>query len=260
MIRKQLDAVVKANSHGNISATISTSEIDRDREVVLAKGMKIDRFMENRVILWAHDHKRLPIGRATALGLYDDRWVAHIEPSPTDLGTKVFELIEKDFLSAVSIGFDPGDDYGPPTRAEIKARPELARAGTVFRDAELLEFSIVNVGSNANALIHRQKGSRMDRFIKLPESAAQEMVSAGTATWALSEELPKADNEEKTLQFIQTETLPDEIALWMKACLADPDGWDTSDADPTDQRVKQIIKDEIRHRAGRMVEVTSHSH
>ena len=42
---------------------------------------------------------------------------------------------------------------GPPNEKELRARPEWAGASRIFRKSELVEFSVVNVPANPDALV-----------------------------------------------------------------------------------------------------------
>ena len=47
-----------------ITAVISTDIVDREREVLLPNGAEFEHFLKNPVVLWAHDYKQPPVGRA----------------------------------------------------------------------------------------------------------------------------------------------------------------------------------------------------
>lgn len=138
-------------------ATITTETVDRDGDVVLAKGLDFESFNKNPVVLLGHPMGMsgpgdLPIGRAKWVKAKGRKVIAEVVPAPTELGNEVFELIRGGFLSAVSIGFR-AIDVGPPTTKELKSHPEWAEAKRIFRKSELVEFSVVNVPANPDALI-----------------------------------------------------------------------------------------------------------
>ena len=47
-----------------IDFVFSDETIDRDREIIRVNGWDIKNFKKNPIILWAHNHGGLPIGRA----------------------------------------------------------------------------------------------------------------------------------------------------------------------------------------------------
>lgn len=135
-------------------ATITTSAIDRDNEVVLPKGGNYEDFLKNPVILFGHNYNAMPVARALWVKAQGGRIVAKGVPAPTQIGSEVYELIKGGFLNAVSIGFKPIDDeFGPPTTKELEKHPDWSGVKTVYRKWKLLEFSVVPVPSNPDALI-----------------------------------------------------------------------------------------------------------
>lgn len=155
---KDFTGELKADHDESVfQATITTETVDRDGDVVLAKGLDFEAFLKNPVVLLGHPFAiesafDLPVGKANWIKAKGRKVIAEVTPAPTEMGKEIFELIKGGFLNAVSIGFDPIDD-GPPTEKELRARPEWAGARRIFRKAELVEFSIVNVPANPDALI-----------------------------------------------------------------------------------------------------------
>ncbi|MHC4745028.1 MAG: hypothetical protein ACYS8Z_24185, partial [Planctomycetota bacterium] len=66
LIHKQFiseDTKVDAEER-TVTAVISTGAIDRDGEVLLPKGVVLEAYLKNPVVLWAHDYWDKPIGKA----------------------------------------------------------------------------------------------------------------------------------------------------------------------------------------------------
>lgn len=140
----------------------SGSNPDRDGDVLLAKGWKLDNYKNNPVFLWAHQGREPPVGKTidifntdnelvqdvqfAAKGSDYDEWPTHI-PSPDTL----LKLYKNGFLNAVSVGFMPikwANVEDENTRNQLG----LGRWGVLFEEQELLELSSVTVPSNPNAL------------------------------------------------------------------------------------------------------------
>ncbi len=142
---------VKSDDENTAIAAISTDIIDRDKEVMLPKGMNADNWVKAPRVLWSHDYYREPIGKGYWIkkrgGIIKAKW----EWAPTPDAQQKRMLWEKDFLNTVSVGFIPSKNH-VPTPEEIKTRPELAEARSIIDEWELLEFSIVNVPANPDAL------------------------------------------------------------------------------------------------------------
>jgi len=52
---------VKANEYDIV---ISTDAVDRDGDIIEVDGWEIDNYLANPVVLWAHDYRGVPVGRA----------------------------------------------------------------------------------------------------------------------------------------------------------------------------------------------------
>jgi len=146
VLRKGYAAEVKADDIANrrVSFTISTAAPDRDRDTLAVDGWQIDSYLKNPVVLWAHDYSSLPIGRAVSVtpkgkALRAVAEFATAEMNP--LAESVYQMLRAGFLNATSVGFRP-----------LKHAYDEERGGFDFMEQELLEFSVVPVPANAQAL------------------------------------------------------------------------------------------------------------
>ncbi len=71
IVYKTLDCEVKKLNELTFEFTASNEEIDRDGEIIEAKGWDLKNFKKNPVIIYAHDYRTLPIGKATHIGIKD---------------------------------------------------------------------------------------------------------------------------------------------------------------------------------------------
>lgn len=164
-----IDSVDKADR--SIVARINCASLDRFNSVIDPRGGVLDAYRRNPIVLWEHgkDPRRFtdPIGRNV--------WIKHGGgKTPTDLLGKT-RFLDDDFsqqryewyrdgvLNAFSVRAMPLE-WGPPTREELAARPELAnsrpnetRGGfdgpIIHRRWELAEYSGTAVPGNANCLV-----------------------------------------------------------------------------------------------------------
>lgn len=121
---------------------VSTDAVDRDNDVVDQKGWQLESYKRNPVVLWAHDYSALPVGKATEIAVSGGRLVATAQFAEHPFAETVFQLVKGGFLRATSVGFAP---------KAYKINDE--RDGVDFKEQELLEFSIVPVPANPEALI-----------------------------------------------------------------------------------------------------------
>ncbi len=145
-IYKVLDCEVKKLGERSYEFTASTSTIDRDGEVIEAKGWDLKNFKKNPVIMYAHDYRSLPIGKAPKVWLAGGKLKNTVQFPPEgtyEFADIVERLVDTGYLKTESVGFIPqkwedGDGDKGPRRTYLKQ--------------ELLEISIVPVPSNPDAL------------------------------------------------------------------------------------------------------------
>ena len=146
LIRKVLDCEIKKLGDRSYEFTASTSTQDRDGEVIDAKGWDLKNFKKNPVIMYAHDYRSLPIGKASRVWLMGGKLKNTVDFPPEgtyEFADIVERLVDTGYLKTESVGFIPkkwedGDGDKGPKRTYTKQ--------------ELLEISIVPVPSNPDAL------------------------------------------------------------------------------------------------------------
>jgi HK97 family phage prohead protease len=148
-IIRALDTEVRA-LEGNARSfefTISTASVDRYGDTVAVDGWKLENFRKNPVVLWMHNNSMLPVAAASHIRVEEGKLKARATFEAEGLiafNDHVFRMLTTSMLRATSVGFLPlkyafVDD---PTR----------RFGIDFHEQELLEFSIVTVPANPEAL------------------------------------------------------------------------------------------------------------
>ncbi len=153
MLTKIYDSALQLEEGSRtVVAIISTDAVDRDGEVMLPRGMRKRAFQGNPVVFTNHDYCALPIGKALWVKAEPRRVLAKYQVSDkTAEAQEVWGLLKEGILQAHSIGF-MSHQASAPTREEMAARPDWAAAHLVHRDWELLEFSVVGVPANPEAL------------------------------------------------------------------------------------------------------------
>lgn len=128
--------------------TISTGVVDRERDVIAVEGWKTESFLKaGGPVLWAHDIFSLPIGKAPWVKVDGGALKARVEFAPPEVNPfaeQVRQLVEFGAIKAASVGFRP-----LPGRAAWNEE----RNGIDFLEQELLEFSLVPVPANPDALL-----------------------------------------------------------------------------------------------------------
>ena len=138
--------------------TASTEDRDRDGDVIVAKGWKLNHFKKNPVILWAHRYDQPPVGKAVEVKVEDGSLrmlVRFMEAAINPFAEQVFQMVKAGYLRTMSVGFLPYK-VEPLTDEEKLQRPEISWGKRIF--AELMESSIVPVPANPMALQGRGFG------------------------------------------------------------------------------------------------------
>lgn len=150
-VRKAYTAQVKQNDSDDrtLDFVISTSEVDRDGDVIDPKGLDFSNYKKNPVVLAFHDSSK-PIGKTTKLRVGSDKVTASVKfmgPELSEEADRIFRMSREGFISGASIGFIPKD-------FELS---EDRPGGLDFKSAEILEWSVVSIPSNSSSLAERSR-------------------------------------------------------------------------------------------------------
>lgn len=140
-----------------VTFTISTASVDRDNDTIRLDGWDLGFYRANPLVLMHHDAGAYPVGKTVEIGVADNQLRATVEFMPRDVPDGAGERAESclwqlrnGFLSATSVGFRP---------VESKVATERQKEGEMFwppidfLKSELMEFSVVTVPANPEALI-----------------------------------------------------------------------------------------------------------
>lgn len=132
-----------------ISLYPSTYQWDRTDERFIKGAWLLDNFLSNPVVLWAHDQRIPAIGKALQV-MEDDFGLFSVAKfhDKTEIANNVFDLYVAGFLNAWSVGFSA-------LKYQMSPMPDGTRKGLEFTEAELNEYSAVNVPANPGALTTR---------------------------------------------------------------------------------------------------------
>lgn len=165
VLQRQFSGVVaKAISDEMIAARtipfiISTNAVDRMDDTIDAAGWKLENYVKNPVVLWAHSSRELPIGKNANVRIEgntlraDTRFVGEDETTPQHFAfaNAVFMLLVNGYLNAKSVGFRP-----------LAWRYRDHSWGVDFLEQELLEDSVVPVPANPEALVEARSAHGID--------------------------------------------------------------------------------------------------
>jgi len=158
------------DSNYTITHVISTNQIDRYFTVLIPKGVQVENFLKNPIVLYQHGREgAFPVGKCIELKIEDDRIVATTQFNPNDeKAMKVFQAFKDGYLNGWSVGFIPlereelnkesAKKYNLNIPEEIwEIIDRLKEEGfsiipEIYPRWELLEYSAVSVPANPGAL------------------------------------------------------------------------------------------------------------
>jgi HK97 family phage prohead protease len=156
---------------------LSDGSVDRMNDVINATGWELADYKRNPIVLWAHLSSEPPIGKMTNIFVSGDRLIGDVrfaDAQTYGFADQIFRLVKKGFITAGSVGFVPLDYNFSDDR----------HGGIDFHRQELLEFSVVPVPANSNALVVQAVKSLAMRGAALAEryeAPLSTMSFSGTA-------------------------------------------------------------------------------
>jgi HK97 family phage prohead protease len=134
-------------SSRSVECLASSEAIDSYGEIVCQKSWKLDRFLGNPIVLFGHNSRELPIGKATNVRVTDEGLCCRIEFATAAANPKaehVWQAVKEGILKAVSVGFVPG---------RLVDEKHNGRDVVKLADCELHELSVVPIPANPKALM-----------------------------------------------------------------------------------------------------------
>ncbi len=147
IIRQEFILKSKAIDEKNfiIRGIFSTGEEDRSGEVVDQGGWDLKEFMENPVVLFAHDHYQPAVGKVVELNKTVNGLEGAIQfaAKEYDFAMTLFNLYAGGYMRAFSVGF-----------MNKKYEIDQENDRVILKENTLFEISAVNVPANAMALAY----------------------------------------------------------------------------------------------------------
>lgn len=192
----------------------STDTVDSYGDSV-SQNWDLSRYQRNPVILYAHNSRELPIGRATMYAVQNGQLECTIRFAREEANPKaeqVWKLVQDKMLNAVSVGF-----YPHTIRYEMRNDVEVC----VLDDNELFEISVVPVPANPDALGKmklRAKGA-MENHMKTFEEVKAALESTEKRAEAAEKRAEAAEITQRAVESENT-TLKYELSKTREKLLA----------------------------------------
>ena len=142
-----IDSVIKAEeTEGRtVKFAVSKNSVDRDNDTIKQTGWTLDNFKKNPVVPFGHNYKDLPVAKSLTIDIVKNQLVSVAEFVSKEIypfADTVYQMIKGGFLNATSVGFKA-----------LAYEQNDERGGYDFLKQELLEYSVVPIPSNPDALV-----------------------------------------------------------------------------------------------------------
>lgn len=199
---------VEKESDGIYSFVISTPDVDRYGTVIVPSGIEYMSYMKNPVVLLNHKTEYLPIGKCLGFFLNGENLEATIQLDLQDeKACKIDSKINRGFMSAVSVGIMP---------IESEEQTINGEKVTVYTRSELVEFSVVTIPANRDALIkknfEKQQLKNFEQILLTLNQKVERMLTP-EQTAAIQEQLLPVIKEAALIFFKEQLGLPEDLSL-----------------------------------------------
>lgn len=170
--RRSIPVNVRENEDKDtVTFEISNDGLDRHGTILNPGGARTDNFESNPVVLFNHGRGpqgSMPIGRAPSVFTRDDSLFAEVRfDGDDDFASEVERKVRNGFLNAASVGFEP---------IEQDTRVVDGDEVPAFEEWELVEFSIVPVPSNPDALVEGRNDPYVEEMADRVAERVQERL------------------------------------------------------------------------------------
>ena len=150
------DEMDLSDAEATAIARVNSDCVDNVQEVVDPRGVDLSVFKKNPVVPFGHDYSSIPVGTSIWQKIEREGARAYLLAKTKfrvmhDFPREVWESMQDGFLRGWSIGFITLES-GPPTDREMKKYPHWEGAESIIRRWVNLEYSVVPVPCNAEAL------------------------------------------------------------------------------------------------------------
>ena len=159
-----------------VQFVISTGAVDRDGDTIDPDGWDLASFQKAGSILWGHKSDDLPVAESLAVWVESGKLKARSRFMTRDvypLSDTIYQLIQNNVIRSTSVGFKP-------TKWVESDRSATYGPGLDFKAQTLLEFSLVSVPANPEALIEAKSlGIDMGPYLGWLEETLDTVVKSG---------------------------------------------------------------------------------
>lgn len=151
---------------------VSTPEVDRYGTIIIPSGIDYTAFHKNPIVLAQHNADEWPIGKCLGFMMNGENLEATLQLHRlTEEACVVADLVAAGYVKAVSVGIIP---------TESEEQTIDGKKVTVYTKSELVEFSVVSIPANRDALIKKSIKELFKSLKKVTRMLTPEQTQAIT--------------------------------------------------------------------------------
>lgn len=151
---------------------VSTPEVDRYGTIIIPSGIEYTAYLNNPIVLAQHNADEWPIGKCLGFAMNGENLEATLQLHRiTEEACEVADLVAAGYVKAVSVGIIP---------TESEEQTIDGKKVTVYTKSELVEFSVVSIPANRDALIKKSIKELFKSLKKVTRMLTPEQTQAIT--------------------------------------------------------------------------------
>ena len=151
---------------------VSTPEVDRYGTIIIPSGIEYTAYLKNPIVLAQHNADEWPIGKCLGFMMNGENLEATLQfHRLTEEACVVADLVAAGYVKAVSVGIIP---------TESEEQTIDSKKVIVYPKSELVEFSVVSIPANRDALIKKSIKELFKSLKKVTRMLTPEQTQAIT--------------------------------------------------------------------------------
>lgn len=188
-------------------SVISDESVDGDKQIILAKSIDFTRFQKNPIVTYGHNWYAPPIGKSLWQKQSNKSWKAKTQYATKPDGIESKDWMPDKIWHLVKSGFLPGKSIGGVAKfraiekSDVEANSDFAGAKEVSESVHILEYSVVPIQCNINAVVQQVAKGEIDlspEFI----SSIPELEQLLKEIESRKEELPRIKSYQTAEEYI----------------------------------------------------------
>lgn len=151
---------------------VSTPEVDRYGTIIIPSGIEYSAYLKNPIVLAQHNADEWPIGKCLGFAMNGENLEATLQLHRiTEEACEVADLVAAGYVKAVSVGIIP---------TESEEQTIDGKKVMIYTKSELVEFSVVSIPANRDALIKKSIKELFKSLKKVTRMLTPEQTQAIT--------------------------------------------------------------------------------